>query len=235
MKSKEVDKNPYARVYTHCLKNSASDYVLHNSAACRNLTPEEIQRNYGLRSPIATTMPRMSDAPSSPSLEPSALNNKIEEAIYRLETAMQTQREEFQQDFQKTSDETSAALQLLKDFGPEAYQKHVKEIYSKISDHSEASKHTSEWVDKLTSEFFHVKRQNLTMSSQLEHICQHLGIKAAENNGGGGFSVRFIEARSAEPYVHPHRREQVNSSSVVADTPPCNEENDMPVIRLNLD
>lgn len=154
----KADENPYLRVYTHCLKHSSSDYVLHNSVACRNLAPEEVQRNYGLSMPIVATMPKNQDAPSSPHLDSLALDKKIDEVIQRFETVMQTQREAFQQAFQKASDETSAALQFLKEFGHEIHQKQVDEIYSKISNHADTTKRTSERVDKLTNEFFQVKR-----------------------------------------------------------------------------
>lgn len=113
----KADENLYARVYTHCLKHSSSYYELHNSVVYLNLTPEQVQKNYGLHSLIAVTMPRNQNTPPSAPLDPSSLNNKIKEAIQHFETTMQTQREEFQQAFHKASDETVAALKLFKDMG----------------------------------------------------------------------------------------------------------------------
>lgn len=66
---------------------------------------------------------------------------------------MAMQKEEFQLAFQKVSDETSAALQLLKGFTPEIHQQQVEAVFNKIYDYTDATKRTSERVDKLASEF----------------------------------------------------------------------------------
>lgn len=102
-----------------------------------------------------------------------------------------------------------------------------------MSDHTEASKRTTEYIDKLTIDFFNVKRQNLTISSQLGYICQHLGITVANNASGGGFSSSFTDPPGSEPYVHPNKWEPVNSLTIEG-TPPWNEESSSPAIRLDL-
>lgn len=92
-------------------------------------------------------------------------------------------------------------------------------MFSKISDYADATKRTSKRVDKLTSEFLQVKRQSLTMGSQLEHICQHLGAKVRDNNAIGGFSVGFFGPRPNGPYVPPNMRGAKNSTNVALETP----------------
>lgn len=109
-------ENPYAKGFAHCLKHSYVDYTPHNSATCRRLTPEEVQRQFGLHLLTTETMPKNANAlPSSP-LDSSALNKKIDDIIQCFEAAMKTQAEEFQLALQKTANETSIALQLLKEF-----------------------------------------------------------------------------------------------------------------------
>lgn len=111
----------------------------------------------------------------------------------------------------------------------------VEKIYSKIANHSKASKCTSERIDKMVSEFLQIRKQNLTMGSKLEHICQHLGVTAGENNGGGGFSVSFYGPKNNEPYRPPNMREVGNSLNTALETPFLNEGNGIPVTRTSLD
>lgn len=92
-------------------------------------------------------MPKNSDTPPSPPSDSSTWSKRIDEAIQRFEVAMQTQKEEVQQAFQKASKETSTALQLLKECNSEVHQKQIEGIHSKMADHSDANKRTSEWVD----------------------------------------------------------------------------------------
>lgn len=96
----------------------------------------------------------------------------------------------------------------------------------KISYHSETLKRTSERVDKLTIEFFNGKRQNLTISFELENICQYLG--------GGGFSVGSPDPRQ-ETYIPPNRRGDGQSSSAVLETSQQGEVDRFLVARISLD
>jgi hypothetical protein len=91
-------------------------------------------------------MPMNPNVPSSPSSDSSAWEREIDDVIQRFQAAMQECKEKMQQTFQKTSDETSAAFQVLKEISLEIRQKKDKEISFEDSDHSDANKHTSERV-----------------------------------------------------------------------------------------
>lgn len=86
------------------------------------------------------------NVPSSPSSDSSAWEREIDDVIQRFQAAMQECKEKMQQTFQKTSDEMSAAFQVLKEISLEIRQKKDKKISSEDSDHSDANKRTSEQV-----------------------------------------------------------------------------------------
>lgn len=149
---------------------------------------------------------------------------------------MKAQREEFLQASQKNSDWVAAAVQRFKEFTPEAQQKQSQAIFEKLGKFSDFTKQTDERVAKLTNDIVYVRKQNLTMDSQLEHICQHLGAKAAGSGGGGSFASATAEKKDSGPYVSPHKRGLRNFSSGIDDTSHHDEEEEEDsLIRLNLE
>ena len=92
----KTKSNPYAKVYSHCLKHSASDYLLHTSAACRGLSPADLHARFGLHPQPVATMPGNEDSPVLSPTASESLDKKMEEAIQRFEAAMNVRTEEFQ-------------------------------------------------------------------------------------------------------------------------------------------